>query len=286
MDKSFVEAISALVTSDAQFDNLLNNPNFASPLALIPDNYALQSTEKFLKAPIRYKAYFTTTILDDFIDYVNDHGSSSTSIFIDKDAMQARAVLDLGTPESPEWGSHNAVLEMQETPEYKALLSLSHPNTRLDQIALCDFLEDWQDYLSLYSEVQDLLAENATISVPNAIASLRGLTLEKVKEISSNKGDFSDISNQYDKLEMKSNRGTIPSYFRMSIQPYESFPDFDFKVNIRMSIDNGNRMMFKFRVVGLDSIKTEISKILHNTISETVREDAVLASYRGTVSVG
>ena len=284
MDRSFVEALSDLTTAKEQYEHLLTNPDLMSPVAIVPNGYELVSTEQFYNQPNLYRATFKTDVLDDFIQYVGDHGSQSTSIFIDRNTMQAIAVIDLGTTNNPEWGKHRAILELEQSPEYQTLLKLQ--SARMDQLNFCDFLEDWSECMVIYRQGQNGIDdEPEKVSVQVAVQTIRNLTLERVKEITSNQEDFLKVSNDYDKLELKSNRGAMLSHFHMTFSPYENFPDFSFKVNVRMSIENGNRMLFRFKIVGLELIQNQISQVLHRTIAETISEDSALAIYKGRISL-
>jgi len=139
---------------------------------VVPAGYSLQSLEPFAREPVRYRGTYKTTSIADFIEYCREWNSGSTRIFLDPEAFFAVARMDHGILEAPEWGDHQATLQLKATAPYAALQQIHERH--FEQDALIEFILDWADVLS-FSSSADTWKE---IDIPQAVAALRKLKVE------------------------------------------------------------------------------------------------------------
>lgn len=143
--------------------------------ALIPPGYKLESLEKAMDAPARFRGRFSTEEPAAFVDYLATHVDELSAVFVDQFDMRAKAIIDHGSAVAPLWRDHIADLKLEETPELQALRQLALiPRSQRD---LLDFIADWHPQLTFssseYADPGDMSATTAAARLQKIEASIK-----------------------------------------------------------------------------------------------------------------
>ena len=232
MDKTAIEAIQTLAHAQLINTELGRNENAQSIQMALPNGYTVIDTEQYEKCPNRFRGQFTTHLISDFVDYTNSNGSANTGIFVNTDKSTATAVINMGSSSAPEWGDHKASLTLKKTPEFAKLLA--NIDTKLDQLAFIDLVEDYPECFSFIDGTDD----TKMMALPTAIAAIRKLTVT-------------------DKIEFKAQGNTPPKGFFFICHPYEGLSEVRFEGRLR-AISDGKEVKLKYRILALDRIIDDI----------------------------
>ncbi|WP_026601451.1 DUF2303 family protein [Methylomonas sp. 11b] len=271
MDASAIKTISALSVVESQI-NTLSALDYN--VALLPENYKLEGLEKFGNAPIRFRGNYKTTLIDEYIKYVNDHGTPDSTVFVDETTMTSKAIMDLGRPDQPLWGSHKAELSLIKTPEYQAILQ--YDNTKLEQQALIDFAEDWADNISFFDNQEQRLDFRKTINT------LRKLKINANAESEQTVGNYAAARSTLEQVEIKAGQEELPAYFTFHCIPYEGFPLVLFTCQLR-AINDQKQVVIKYRIMQLPVKQTEIANCFKDLLQGDIDAEGV-ETYLGTMN--
>lgn len=261
MDKTAIQEISRLTTAALAGAGPLNNDS----AIVIPDGYKLQSLEHLQPAPDHFKAKFTTTILSEFADYINMHGTAFTGVFIDHQAMMAQAIIDLGNQDLPLWGKHRADIELQKTPAYEMLLKLN--NAPLPQQAIIDFAEDWIGNIKFFFD-----DEKREESFAQTIKTLRRLKINANASNEQNVGNFNNSRSALESIEIKAGQDELPAGFWFEVIPYEGFDSVVFTCQLRAVHDDKN-VTLKYRIGQLEMITETIARQFREKLINGIKAD-------------
>lgn len=162
--------------------------------ALLPSGATVVSLEKFMAHPERTRAIYTTSHPSDLQRYLITYGTELTALFIDIAKLEACAIIDYGTPVLPAWGNHRALLKLQRTPEYNALLKVC--SIRQTQRELIEWLEDWATTISLFHDETQL-------ALGPAIHAIRKLDVKKINNIVQKDDDFHRSISAMESIELQ-----------------------------------------------------------------------------------
>lgn len=110
-------------------------------LAVIPNTCKIESLENFQFAddPRRIRACPKFYELDSFVEYWKSFADDGSKLFADQETLTARAVFDYHAPESPSYCTHNAILALRQTVEWKTWTGSD--KKEMDQEAFARFIE-------------------------------------------------------------------------------------------------------------------------------------------------
>jgi len=251
MDKTAIEAIQTLAHAQLINTELGRNENAQSIQMALPNGYTVIDTEQYEKCPNRFRGQFTTHLISDFVDYTNSNGSANTGIFVNTDKSTATAVINMGSSSAPEWGDHKASLTLKKTPEFAKLLA--NIDTKLDQLAFIDLVEDYPECFSFIDGTDD----TKMMALPTAIAAIRKLTVSQASETTIEASDFAANLSSTDKIEFKAQGNTPPKGFFFICHPYEGLSEVRFEGRLR-AISDGKEVKLKYRILALDRIIDDI----------------------------
>lgn len=278
MDKTAIQEISRLAV--ASFDG-------AAPLndgsaIVIPDNYKIQNLERFEATPKAFKGTFSTTVLDEFISYVNKNGNENSNLFIDQQEMTAEAILDQGDSTNPLWGRHRATLKLLKTPAYIALLKLQ--NQALTQQDFIDFAEDWRDNISFFS---NMMVEGheviGTPSLPAVIKILRKLKISANHISEQNINNHSSSHSALEAIEINSDQNELPEGFIFDIMPYEGFKKINFYCQLR-AVSDDKTVKLKYRIGQLNTIAETIANEFKDYLFKEIDQELNDSIYIGKMN--
>jgi len=268
MDASAIQTIVDLA--------ITNNANKLGVIGatLVPKSADLKSVERFYEQPKRFRGAFSTDVMAEFIGYVNDNGTENTNVFIDAENMKAKAIIDMGDEDSPQWGEHIAKATLIKSPEYAALLQC---NTQtFGQQELIDFAEDWEYCITFVD------AAGNDMDFRKTLATLRRIKVNANATAEQTVGNFAAARSTLEQVEIKAGADELPEKFIFACKPYDGFvyQYFDCPLHAK----NGEKgPQFKYRIVGLEAKRNEIADEFKNRIREAVTVDNV-SIYLGTMS--
>ncbi len=254
MDKSAIQEIAKLTLATNQL--LSDHHAVVIPKdSKIEDLYYLQDTPRF------FDAQFTTPVLSEFTDYVNQHAIDDTHVFINPEEMSATAIIDIGTHEAPQWGHHRAGLQLIKTPAYAALVHLA--DCPLAQQEFIDFAEDWQDNISFYFGEVTLASD---VPFAKVISLLRKLKVNANQSSEQAVGNFNANRSALESIEITAGSEELPAGFVFKAIPYEGFKEVAFTCQLR-AINQEKGVQLKYRIGQL--------ALINESIANQIREKLV-----------
>ncbi|GBL02956.1 DUF2303 family protein [Glaciecola sp. KUL10] len=268
MQKDALEFIAAQQTTDILNDELKQKAmHLAHQVVAVPDNFNIKSLESLSHYRAQFRGELNTNSLTSFVQYckdnagVNDYMDDANQICINPDKMSAQAIFDLYVGDMPGHCNHLATLALQRTGAYSNLLHFG--GNRHDQTAFSDFLEDWQDYITTTNSAGEHL------SIANAVAAARSITLEKAREISSEIGDFDNSASVMERSSAK-NSDRLPAFIAFKCIPYNGLKEREFIMKVSINT-GGVEPRFSVRIVGIDVVKEEITDEFKSLLEEQVK---------------
>lgn len=252
----------------------INLDSTDSKTAVLPDGTKIVSLERFNKHRDQFRGEFITTNLDSFIEYNKKQNGDNVTCFINADDMQAKTIFDLGTELNPLHCRHTATLKIKRSMPYDALLEFVNYD-RVDQSALAEFIEDWSDFITCYSEADD--GSDGYKEVPNkyAMLAVRSVKIETLASIENEIGDFARSSSLMQQTEAKSAHGKkLPVYIRFKCIPSVGLEEREFNVRISAST-SGQTPMFSSRIINLEKHIEEMSEEFMQKLQEHLTENEI-----------
>lgn len=216
-------------------------------IVTVPDKYTLKDLEKFMPARRRQRGTMNTNSIPDFAGYTQKHKEAGCTVFVNPDNMAARAVLNLGTQDHPGHCDNTAVVTLEKTAAFLALLSHTAQHVNLKQSQMAEFLEDWSDEITCYNNEGE---ENAYIPMHKAIAAVRKLTIESMQKLESEAKQLSASKSTFESVAATSTE-TIPTILHFATVPYHGLDARTF--DVRLGINTGGPVP----TIGLRIIKME-----------------------------
>lgn len=259
MDHQAIDKIQQLVHAA-----MIGAPGTDVPTLLVPDGYSLESLEKYQENPSRFRGSFSTASIEDYANYVN--AEDVARVFVDIDAMRAKAFFDLGNPGLPGHAEHTAALTLQKTAAYKACLDAN--GTSFAQKELARWIEDWHHCITgIDSNGQELTAKQLANSV-------RKVEIKASSERTHEEGDWNTKRSGMDALDASAGDAT-PDIIRFHCIPYEglAFRTFEMRVSI---LTDDIKPKLKLRIIGLETAQEEMAKEFKQVLADELEESATL----------
>lgn len=271
MDKTAIEQIQLSQAVTATQDTL-DGQNLAHPVSAIHKDFRIESLEQFLPGKVRFTGTLHTKSIEDFAAYSLANKEPGSQCFIDKDRASATAIFNLGDAKESGHADFRAVLELEKTAEYKALLSIH--DSRLLQKTLAEFMEDWAHFIT------PLDKEGEPINITKAISAVRRLTIEANAKAEHEVQDFRSTRSALENIEAKTDHG-LPSELLFECEPFNGLPTYNFYA--RLSIITGEEPKFSFRIKHLEKAEEEIMENFKNLLLEKINGE--IPTYLGVFNV-
>lgn len=236
----------------------------------LPPGATLATAEKFALAPRFHRHHYETERLGDFIEYTRQAAALATggepTVYVRAAGNGARALFDHGSPDTPAWGHHDAVLSLRETPAWAAAQKMARGIN--DQRAVIDWLEDWPSHLTAHSP------DGEDIPLARAISTLRRVSLEAKASATTEEGDFARQRTEMERIEARGADEAMPAYFVLHSPIYVGTNTLD--IVLRLSVRATDKSPgLALRVVGQETL-AEATAIWV--------EDTLRAAFDGTVA--
>lgn len=259
MDHQAIEKIEALVHAAT-----IGNPGTFEPTMLVPEGYKLQSLEAFMDSPTRFRGSFTTSSIEDYGNYVN--AEDEARVFVDVDAMRAKAFFDLGNPATPGHGDHTASLRLEKTSAFEACLSAN--GSSFAQKELAHWIEDWHHCITgIDSNGEAMTAKQ----LANAV---RKIEIKATSERRHEEGDWNTKREGMDALDATAGDAT-PDIIRFRCLPYEGLSHRTFEMRVSILTDD-TKPRLKLRIIGLGTAQEEMAKEFKHVLQNELDENATL----------
>lgn len=243
---------------------IIGHPGTDTPSMLVPSDFKLQSLESLMDNPSRFRGQFSTTSIEDYADYINNEDGSR--VFVDIDRMRASAYFDLGHADEPGHGEHTAVLTLEKTAPYAALLSAD--GTAFAQKELAHWIEDW------HANIEGEDSAGASMSPNQLAAAVRRIEIKASSERAHEDNDWSASRSGLDRLDANTGDRT-PAIIRYTCTPYEGLGIRTFTVRVSIIADD-QKPKIKLRLIGLEAVKEEIAKEFKHVLSGQLGEQTKL----------
>jgi uncharacterized protein YfdQ (DUF2303 family) len=229
--------------------------------ALVLDNKVV-SIENLQKGRSRFRGTMLTSVLSEFVAYVRRHTGGHG--FIDPKQVKATTFLNLGTPDDPGHADWKAVLQLDPTAAYAALLSVE--GRSLLQRELVEWIEDWSANLSA-------VKDGESIAITAALTAIREVTIESKKSATNTDRDFGASRSSLEEIEAKA-KGGMPSHLLFQAVPYLGLQAREFR--LRISVLTGDKPALVLRIVGKEQAQEEIAQEFKAKLLEEIDDAATL----------
>lgn len=241
-------------------------PSTDTCLAALPETVKLHNLERYQSGRSRFRGTLSTQSLADFSNYVIDRNSTDAQGFINQDAMLCEVFFNLGDESAPGHADDTAILRLKPTAAYVALQQLA--GKKLSQKELAEWMEDWRNNLTAEDSGGD------TLSMIQAIAAVRNITIKASAERTSAEGNFHANRSSMDAIEAAS-QDTLPAKLHFNIVPFEGLGQRVF--TLALSVLTGEeKPALKPRWVGEEQQREEIAKEFKTVLTTEVGGSATL----------
>lgn len=223
------------------------------PLLILNNDQSAKDLEYLLNSPTVIRGKYTFTRQSSFIDYVNEHKSVGTRVYVPS-ALSFLAVINHASHGDPQWNNHTAELQLKQTAEW---VTWKGANQRsMNQRDFAQFIEDnMKDVVNpVGAALLDLL---------------RTIKLTQTLEIGGEVNERGDLTSQMFDIKAKNSAGAkmdveLPGNFTIAIAPYEDGAVLTIDCRLRFKIDPP-KMTFSYEIRHIDKIEREaVDKIAAN----------------------
>lgn len=246
------EAIEALAESAAihQAEEAVTHAMQADGAAALPEHFKVHDLEGYMPTRRRARGVMTTISVGSFAEYVKRHIENGASVFVDQDAMQAVAVLNLGTPTDPGHADNRAVCKAKITAAFEALKA--HANGRgMSQSIVAEFFEDWAGELLFFKDGE-------AVTPPKAIAAIRKMTIESLRKLESEEKSLSASRSTFENVQATS-ADPIPTTIYFNCNPYYGLGERTFVLRLSV-ITTGDKPAIGLRIVKMEEHEEEMAQ--------------------------
>lgn len=232
---------------------ILDSAGAKEKLVLVPEGMTLKNLSDHMENAAFYEAHFATPSVPDFVEYAQKYSDDDSQCFVDPERMSAKAYFDIGNTEAAGHKKHTSALKLVRTAPYSALLGAT--GTRLSQKEASEFIEDWYDFVKVL-ETAD--GNESVMNTALAAQSLRDITIETVKSLSSKHEDFGAEMSQQEKIAAR-NKDKLPAKFLFTCKPFTGLGLREFEVRISL-IAGGSAPEIVFRIVQLEKQQEDMAE--------------------------
>lgn len=244
----------------------------ASGFIALPDDFTTHDLEKLLPNRRRARGNMTSAYVQPFADYATSYAGPGAAVFVDASEMKAKAVLDLGTKESPGHAENIATLAPAKTAAYAALLAIN--GRAQSQQALAEFFEDWSGLVKLIFH-----NEGGEIPAGKALAAVRRITIESARKVDSEEKQLSANRTAFESVQATSQE-PLPTTTLFTCQPYPDLAERTFALRLSI-LTTGNTPQLVLRIQNLEAHTEAMGNELAGLVSAAIggKLPVLLGSY-------
>lgn len=239
------------------------------PAAVVPGGSTVESLERLMNNPSRMQQRFKTTRISDFVDYVQANHTATTTAYVSPDGSGAKALIDHGTEDAPEWGDHKATLSLEKAPAFAAVERAASGRT-LDQQDVIDLLEDWGPGGSLAP-----MRDGEDMDLAKALSAIRKVTISAKHESTHEHNDFAQSRSAMDQIEAQGRDVPMPGQLKLNSPVYVGMQTRTVIVRVSL-MTSGEKPGFRLRILReqelLEDVSHELVERLQNSLEDHCRQ--------------
>jgi uncharacterized protein YfdQ (DUF2303 family) len=255
MDKSAIETLQQARQIEQANQALAPlMPEGSNKVVALPENHKLHNLESYQANRYRYRGTMCTESISAFAEYATSHNQKGATCFINAEIMNAQLIFNIGEKYAPGHCDHTAILGLEKTAPYSALLGII--NKRQTQKEIAEFIEDWRDFITCFTE-EDEEGNRQQIRLPRALHSVRNITIE-AKAVSSNEErTFGATKSAMESIDV-SKENLPPAIINFTCQPYADLNERTF--SLRLGVLTTNPPGVTLRIVRQEQIGEEMAE--------------------------
>lgn len=221
---------------------------------LVHDAMNLRSLEKYNLTRYRKRMNFKTSVLDSFCAYLKSNATGDGPIVtVDNQSMSSAAIFNHANNGHCDDVAH---CKLEQLPFYTILNSIHENNTDavLTQEQMIDWLNDWKHHIINFSETRTPLSK---------------LTVNSVKLLESEVGDWDREKTIMEKSEIKAGFVKPPEHIKVSYRPYLGFQERELQLRLSATVKH-DEIHIRLKPVGFEEAKLDIA----NEFAVLVRDGA------------
>lgn len=235
------------------------------PVLVHPKDFSVTSLESYLPGRSRYRGVMKTNLVADFATYVRQFCKTDDEIcFVDAQSMSATAIFNLGSLDFPGHADFKAVVGLEKTGSFKTLLEVTDSHQLRSQRKMAEWMEDHRQKITFFD------GEGGVIHAMRAIGSVRKMTIESARSVSSEENSFSSNKTAMESLEAKAE--DIPHFIRYKCKPYHGLKEYDILCRVGLST-GGDSPAFSLSIIDEEGLEEEFSDefvaLLEDALVET-----------------
>jgi uncharacterized protein YfdQ (DUF2303 family) len=199
----------------------------------LPKDFELHNLERFESNRYRFRGQMATKSVIAFSQYATDNAQEDNSCFIDAKSMCAKLIFNVGNQSAPGHCDHIAVVSLEKTAPYTAMLDIV--NKRHSQKDIAEFIEDWRNYITAHSE-EDENGDSKTITLPRALHAIRKITIEATAKSESETRNFGASTSSMESIDVKG-ENLPPATLLFTCKPYAELPERQFALRLSVITD-------------------------------------------------
>lgn len=263
MDAKTIDRIEELVLAAHSAEQLART---ATTAPAVITSVPVQSIEHLMAGRARFRGRFSTTVLAEFVRYVNNLPEGAG--FINPSSLTARVFHNLGHAAEPGHADWYSDLQLIPTAPYAALLRIE--GQPQGQKAAVEWIEDWAEHL-VAARIGG--TEGEQVPITRAIAAIRELTIAAKATATHTDRDFGAARSAMEEVEARA-QGGIPSHLEFRCVPYLGFEERTLLV--RLSVLTGDKPMLVLRIVGREALEESLAMEFQSLLGAELDEDVPL----------
>ena len=261
LDATAILQLQQAITTEAVSTAVRVAYEHPGAVVFVPNNFDRHDLEKLLPNRRRARGVMNTSDIEAFATYSEEHAEDGATVFIDADAMSARAVLNLGTSEEPGHADNVGVLKLKQTAAYTALLQIGN-GRHLSQQSAAEFLEDWAEEVECFGE------NSGEINHGAAVAALRKLTIDTARKVESSEGQLSASLSVMEQVKASS-ENPIPTTIYFNCVPFHGLDKRLFVLRLAVHTA-GDKPTLSLRIKNLEGHQEEMAQEFAGNVREVI----------------
>lgn len=243
----------------------------------LPGHFTEHDLEKFLPYRRRARGVMSTEAVDDFSEYFQGHAESGATVFVDKDAMKAVGILNLGSPDQgPGHADNKAVLALKSVAAYDAFRKVANGQAQ-SQATVAEWMEDWQDLITCFHDSE---GTSAQMTAAKAIAAVRNITIDAARKVESEDSQLSASRSTFESVKASS-KHTLPTHIYFKTVPYVWLEERTFVLRLGI-LTSGDKTAIVLRPVKMEEHQQEMAEEFAAIVAkslETTGYPVLIGSY-------
>ncbi len=234
----------------------------------LPEKFTVEDLERFMPNRRRARGTMSTESVQDFAKYFQDHVEQGT-VFVDKDAMKAVGILNLGSPEhGPGHADNKAVLSLKSLAAYDALRKVANGQAQ-SQATVAEWMEDWQDLIKCFSESGEIdEGVSRGVTTAKGIAAVRAITIEAARKVESEEGQLSASRSAFESVKASS-KHALPTHIYFKTVPYVGLEERTFILRLGI-LTTGDKTSVVLRPVKMEEHQQEMAEEFAGIVAKSL----------------